>query len=91
MEPFPTVITIGCPSSWQRLLNSGSLNWQGLLQAGIAMPASEASLESKGSLGTMQLQCSYSGTSLNGPSQKRTTSLERTNTKAPIDFSMHLM
>ena len=26
----------------------------------------------------------YSGTSPNGPSQKRTTSLERTNTKAPV-------
>ena len=33
----------------------------------------------------------YSGTSHNGPSQKRTTSLERTNAKAPIDFSMQLM
>ena len=33
----------------------------------------------------------YSGASLNGPSQKRTTSLERTHTKAPIDFSMLLM
>ena len=32
-----------------------------------------------------------SGASLNGPSQKRTTSLERTHTKAPIDFSMLLM
>ena len=29
----------------------------------------------------------YSGASLNGPSQKRTTSLEWTHTKAPIDFS----
>ena len=37
------------------------------------------------------VKMNYSGTSLNGPSQKRTTSLERTNTKAPIDFSMHLM
>ncbi len=35
--------------------------------------------------------CSYSGASLNGPSQKRPTSLERTPTKAQIDFSMHLM
>ena len=33
----------------------------------------------------------YSGASLNGPSQKRTTSLERTHTNAPIDFSMLLM
>ena len=32
----------------------------------------------------------YSGASLNGPSQKRTTSLERTHTKAPINFSMLL-
>ena len=33
----------------------------------------------------------YSGTSLNGPSEKRPTSLQRTLTKGRIDFSMYLM
>ncbi len=36
-------------------------------------------------------QCSYDETSLNGPSEMRTTSVERTGQKAPIDFSIQLM
>ena len=38
-------------------------------------------------------QCThiYSGASHNGPSQKRPPTLQRTNTKAPIDFSIYLM
>ena len=33
----------------------------------------------------------YSGTSLNGPSEMRTTSVQRTARKAPFDFSMRLV
>ena len=33
----------------------------------------------------------YSGTSINGPSQKRTTSQKRTVTKAPIETAIELM